>query len=220
MAEIKLVTETGRTLGTRPARRLRGEGKVPGVVYGQGADPVSVAVEWKPFRAALTTDAGLNALLNLDIDGDVKLAIVKDLQRHPVTGTVLHVDFLLINRNESISVDVPISIVGEAKGVLNEGGLVEHNLTALTVNAKPADIPNELVVDVSELTMGHTIRVGDIVLPAGVTTDVEPEEAVVTTSLASPVEAPEGEEGEAAGGEAGAEAPAADEAAAEGDGEG
>ncbi len=205
MAEITVLTETGRPKGSRAARRLRGEGKVPGIVYGQGADPVTVAVEWKPFRAAITTEAGLNALLNLQIDGDTRLAIVKDLQRHPVNGNVLHVDFLLINRDEVISVDIPIILEGEALEVQREEGLVEHVLNNLTVNAKPADIPNELTVDISGMHMGDTIRVGDLPLPSGVTTDVEAEEAVVITSIASPIEEPEAEAEEGEEGEAGAE---------------
>lgn len=231
MAEITVLTETGRPKGSRAARRLRGEGKVPGIVYGQGADPVTVAVEWKPFRAALTTEAGLNALLNLQIDGDTRLAIVKDLQRHPVNGTVLHVDFLLINRDEVISVDIPIILEGEALEVQREEGLVEHVLNMLAVNAKPADIPNELTVDISEMHMGDTIRVGDLPLPSGVTTDVEAEEAVVITSIASPVEEPEaeaeegeegegaeGEEGEGAEGEGGGEGAGGDSSGADSEG--
>lgn len=231
MAEITVLTETGRPKGSRAARRLRGEGKVPGIVYGQGADPVTVAVEWKPFRAALTTEAGLNALLNLQIDGDTRLAIVKDLQRHPVNGTVLHVDFLLINRDEVISVDIPIILEGEAIEVQREEGLVEHVLNMLAVNAKPADIPNELTVDISEMHMGDTIRVGDLPLPSGVTTDVEAEEAVVITSIASPVEEPEaeaeegeegegveGEEGEGAEGEGGGEGDGGDSSGADSEG--
>ncbi|HVX18587.1 MAG TPA: 50S ribosomal protein L25 [Acidimicrobiales bacterium] len=225
MAEIILQTETGRGLGSGPARRLRAEGKVPGVVYGQGADPIAVAVEWRPFRAALSGEAGLNALLDLQIDGETKLAIVKDLQRHPVTGNVLHVDFLLISRDVAISVDVPLVLEGEPTLVLREGGLIETLATSLTITAKPADIPNELQIDVTELELGASIRVGDIKLPPGVTTDVDPEEPVIITTLPAVVEEPaaEGEEGqageegeaaEAAGGEeaagGGGEEPAAD----------
>lgn len=221
MAEIKLVAQTGRARGSRAARRLRGEGKVPGIVYGRGADPISVAVDWKPFRAAVTTDAGLNALLDLQVDGDTKLAIVKDLQRHPVTGNVLHVDFLLISRDAPITVDVPIVVEGEPVEVMREGGLIEHVLTTLTISAKPADIPNEFAVDVTELVMGDTIRVGDIRLPAGVETDVDPEEPVVITALPAVVEEPEaeaevGEEGEE--GEAGEGAEAEAREGAEGEG--
>ena len=87
---------------------------VPGVVYGLGADPVAVTVEWRSLREALTTDAGLNVLLDLEIDGEEALCIVKDLQRHPIKGNVLHLDFLRVDRDVLVTVDVPIVLHGEA----------------------------------------------------------------------------------------------------------
>jgi len=204
MAEIKLQATTGRALGNGPARRLRAEGKVPGVVYGLDKDPVAVTVEWRPLRAALTTDAGVNVLLDLEIDGQVDLAIVKELQRHPIRGDVLHIDFLRVSADAAITVEVPILLEGEAKTITDENGTVDQSLFALAVNAKPADIPNELTVDVSGLTFDAPIRVGDLVLPAGVTTDVDPEETVVSgtygvteADLESDAEGTEAGEGEA-----------------------
>jgi large subunit ribosomal protein L25 len=211
MAEITLKADTGRTLGTRPSKRLRAEGKVPAVVYGRGNDPVSVSVDWKPLREVLTTDAGLNALIDLEVDGDTQLCIVKELQRHPIRQTVLHIDFLAISRDEEITVDVPIILTGEAESVEREDGMVDHLLFTLSVNAKPADIPNELTVDISALEIGDSIRVSDLALPSGVTTDVDPEEAVAIASITraaieeEPVEGEEGEEG-AEGGEGESEA--------------
>src|SRR6478735_1575915 len=124
MAEINLKAATGRELGSSPSKRLRAEGKVPGVVYGLDVDPIPVTVDWKPLREALTTDAGLNALINLDIDGDVALTIVKELQRHPIKGTVLHLDFLRVSADAEISVDVPIVLTGEAEDVERQDGTV------------------------------------------------------------------------------------------------
>ena len=217
MAEITLKATTGRELGSGPSKRIRVEGKVPGVVYGLDADPIPVTVEWKPLREALTTDAGLNALIDLDVDGDVALTVVKELQRHPIRGNVLHIDFLRVSADAEITVEVPIVLEGEAKAVLSEGGTVDHLLYALSINAKPADIPNELTVDISELEIGGSIHVSDIKLPTGVSTDVDGEDTVVTGTQATIEVEPEPTEGdEAEGGEA---APAA-EAASEGDGEG
>lgn len=199
MAEIKLPVETGRTLGSRPSNRLRAEGKVPAVVYGHGSDPISVAVGWRDLRAALTTDASLNALLDLQIDGESKLAIVKDLQRHPIRHTVSHVDFLLISRDEELTVEIPIVVEGEALEVTRENGMVDLVAFTLTVKARPADIPNELVVDISGLRLGDSIRVADIALPSGVTTDVDPEDSIVVTSVTrAEAEVETAEEGEAA----------------------
>ena len=220
MAEINLQATTGRELGSGPSKRIRAEGKVPGVVYGLDADPIPVTVEWRPLREALTTDAGLNALIDLDVDGDVSLTVVKDLQRHPIRGDVLHIDFLRVSADAEITVDVPIVLEGEAKAVLAENGTVDQLLYMLSINAKPADIPNELVVDVSELEIGGSIHVGDIALPAGVSTDVDAEESVVAGNQAIVEDLPEPDtEGEGEGEAGDGDAPAA-EAGSEGDGEG
>ncbi len=183
MAEITLNVETGRPVGSRPSKRLRAAGKVPGVVYGHGTEPMPVSVEWKPLRQALTTDAGLNALINLVIDGKRQLSIVKELQRHPLHQSVDHVDFLLISRDEAITVDVPVLLTGEAEAVTREDGMVDHVLFDLAITAKPADIPNELTVDISAMTLGDTLRVADLRLPAGVTTEVDPEEAIAIAQI-------------------------------------
>lgn len=210
--EIVLTAETGRPTGSAASRRLRAFGMVPAVVYGLDGDPIPIAVGWRELRQALTTEAGLNALINLEVDGDTQLSIVKDMQRDPVRRDVTHVDFLRISRDVEIEVEVPIVLEGEAEKVEREQGNVTHSLFALTVMAKPGSIPNELTVDISDLEVGDTIRVEDLTLPSGVTTDVDPEEPVVTAQhqvieeLPEDLEPEEGEEGEeAAEGEEGAE---------------
>jgi large subunit ribosomal protein L25 len=214
MAEITLVAESGRGTGTGPAKRMRAEGRIPAVVYGLGRDPKSISVEWRALRAVLTTDAGLNALISLEVDGERSLTIVKDMQRHPVRRNVLHVDFLRIDADQPIEVEVPLVLEGEASQVLDEQGIVDQQLTSLHVRVKPNEIPNEIGVDVSAMEIGSVITVGDLVLPAGVTTDVDPERPVVTASITRMALAEE----EAAEGEEGAEGEAAEggEAAAEG----
>jgi large subunit ribosomal protein L25 len=183
MNEVTLTAEVGRPKGSRPSKRLRAEGKVPGVVYGHGGDPIAVAVDWRELRHALTTDAGLNALIDLQVGGETRLTMVKELQRHPVRHEVLHVDFLEVSRDIAVDVEVPIVLEGEATNVLNEDGIVEQSLHALAIKAKPGAIPNELVVDISDLEIGASIRVGDLRLPNGVTTEVDPEEPVVTGQI-------------------------------------
>ena len=227
MAEITLPAHTGRSTGTRPSRRLRGEGKVPATVYGLGSEAVSVSVDWRELRLALTTEAGMNALINLEIDGHAsELTIVKEMQRHPIKRNVLHIDFLRVSRDVAIEVEVPITLEGEAEQVLRDGGIVEQALHTLTVRAKPGSIPNELTIDVSALTIGESLRVSDLRLPAGVETDVDPEEAVVIGQAPQAVELPEeeaaeGEEAAAEGeeGEAAAEGEAPTEGPSEGGGE-
>ncbi len=221
MAEQVLTAETGRPLGTRPSRRLRREGKVPGVVYGLGSEPVSISIPQSDLRAVLTTEAGLNALIDLDVDGDRQLSIVRELQRHPVRNDVIHVDFIRVDPDAEIEVDVPIVLEGEAKELIANNGMVDQAMFSLALFAKPGAIPNELVVDVSALTVGDSVRVGDIDLPAGARTEVDEDDAVamgtVTRSTLEALaeeeaaeaeallaaELAEGEEGEAEDGDAG-----------------
>jgi large subunit ribosomal protein L25 len=183
MEEVTLTAERGRSLGTRSSRRLRAQGKVPAVVYGHGMEPLQVAVVRRDLRAALSTDAGVNAIVNLKVDADSHLTIVRDIQRDAVKNQVLHVDFVIVRRDEAIHVDVPIVLHGEAIEVKREQGLVEQPLPALAVIAKPGDIPPHLDIDISALKIGDVIRVGDLPLPSGVTTELDPEEPVVIAQV-------------------------------------
>jgi large subunit ribosomal protein L25 len=197
MAEITLTATTGRTTGTRSSRRLRAAGKVPGVVYGLDREPVAVTVDWRELRAALITDAGVNVLIDLTIEGEgeAQLSIIKEMQRHPIRQTVDHVDFLLIRRDQEI-----------------------------TVNAKPGAIPDQLTYDISSLAIGDTITVADLTLPSGVTTDVDPEEAIASAQVsraAIEAEAIEAADAELAAEQAEESAEeGGDDAAAEGEAEG
>jgi large subunit ribosomal protein L25 len=205
MAEITLVADPGRPTGSAASRRLRAAGRIPAVVYGHGGAGTSVSVDGRDLRHALSGEAGLNQLLSLKVGSDTHLALARAVQRHPVRHTVLHVDFQIVRRDEVISAEVPIVLMGEARAVEQEKGVVEQLLTTLTVNATPARIPLNLEVDITDLTVGTGVRVSDLSLPSGVTTDVPPDELVVLASL---TRAALGEEEEAAEGEEGAEAEA------------
>jgi len=181
--DVTLTAETGRPLGSRSSRRLLRDGKVPAVVYGLDQDTVAVAVKWPDLRAALTTDAGVNALITLDVDGAEDLTIIKDLQRDPVRRDVVHVDFLRVSRDVEIEVEVPIVIEGHAEQVEREDGTVSHLLFSLAVYAKPGSIPNELTVDVSNMELHDSIRVGDLTLPTGVRTEVDEDEVIVSAQI-------------------------------------
>ena len=188
MDEVSLVADVGRVKGSSESRRLRRAGKVPGVLYGHGIEPIDVAVGSRELRAALTSDSGLNALISIDVGGTKHLAMARQLQRHPTRRSIDHVDFLIVRRDEIITAEVPIHLVGEAEQVERADGMVEHTMFTLEVHAKPADIPNAIEVDISGL------GVGDLKLPAGVTTEVDPEESIVagtTPRLAVETEADE-----------------------------
>ena len=198
--DIILVAETGRSTGSPASRRLRATGKVPAVLYGRGAEPAPLSVEWRDLRSALTTDKGLNALLTLKIGGKSTKAIVKEMQRHPVRRDVLHIDFLAVDVDKPITTDVPLVVEGEPEKVIRDDGVVEQILNVLIVTAKPDAIPGHIAVDVSDLEIGQHITVGDLQLPADVTTEADPDETIVTAKLTSLAlaeeEEEEGEEGE------------------------
>lgn len=177
--ELVLSADPTRPIGTRPSRRLRREGKVPGVVYGLGGEPVPVAVDWRELRQCLKTEAGENALINVDIDGSRHLSIVKDIQRHPVRRDVIHVDFLRVDPTKPITVEVPVLVAGEAKQVAAMQGIVDQQMFKVAVSARPDDIPNDITVDVSDLAIGDTVTVADLRLPAGVEAASDPEALVV-----------------------------------------
>lgn len=183
MSQVTLTASTGRETGTRPSRRLRSEDLIPGVVYGEGKDAISLAVERRELRRALSTDAGQNALITLTVDGTEYLTVVKELQRHPVRREVTHIDFLTVDADAPIEVEVPIHLVGEAKEVSQNGGITEQRLMAVRVLVKPNAIPDVIEADVSALTLTTTITVEDLPLPAGVELVTDPEQAVVTAEL-------------------------------------
>ena len=222
MASTVLTAQTGRPTGSAAARRLRRAEIVPGVVYGHGMTPVSLAVGRRDLRVALSGPAGVNTVLDLTVDGTVYPAIVKELQRHPVRRTVTHVDFLQVNLDEEITVSVPLRLEGEAEAVQQGGGLVDPSVDSVEVVTTPRNIPDEFVVDISGMDMDSVIRLADLTMPAGVTATGDPESPIVTVlTMRAEVaeeqaeEAEEGEAGAAEGGEAGEGAAAEDEAGGE-----
>lgn len=207
MADITLLAEPGRSAGSRPSRRLRSTGRVPAVVYGHGIEPLTISVDSRELRAALGTKAGTRALLQLTVGKDQHLAMARHLQRHPVRHTVTHVDFQVVRRDELVTAEVPVVLVGTALAVHRADGMVDQEIQALPIKAKPADLPPHLEVDVSELVIGSAIRVGDLRLPAGVTTDIDSESVIVVAQpprVAETAEAAAGEAIEAEGTEEGA----------------
>lgn len=175
-----LTANTGRQTGSRASRRLRGEGQIPGVLYGQGMEPLSVTVDRRDLRVAVSGSAGINALLDLTVDGTVYPAIIKELQRHPVRHTVSHVDFLQVDLDKEITVAVRMRLVGEATAVQQNGGLVDPTVDTIDVVTTPANIPDEFVIDISDMDMDSVVRLQDVPMPEGVIPYGDPEMPVVT----------------------------------------
>ncbi|MEN9647143.1 MAG: ribosomal protein [Actinomycetota bacterium] len=201
----KLVAQSRTASGSAAARRMRAEGHIPAVVYGQGMSPLSVSVERRELRLALSGAAGVNTVLSLEVEGTTYPAVVKELQRHPIKRTVSHIDFLTVNMNEELTVHVPLRLEGEAKAVASEGGLVDPAVDTIEVSCTPGNIPAEFVIDISEMQPHDVIRLADVPMPKGVTALGDPEMPVVTvlvTAAATAGAAAEGE-GEADAAESG-----------------
>jgi len=209
VAEVALKAEVRESRGKGPARRLRASGKVPGTVYGRGMDAVAVTVDARELDHTLSTDAGANVLIDLRVGSDTHLTLARALDRHPIRGTILHVDFLKIARDVAITVDVPLHFEGEARGV-KEGGVLEHHLWQLHVECLPGNVPERINIEVSEMEIGSIMRDADIRSPDGVTILTGEEEIIITCVVpqvlqveeevpAEEAEAVEGEEGAAEG---------------------
>jgi large subunit ribosomal protein L25 len=217
VAEVALKAEVRQERGKGPARRLRAAGKVPGTVYGRGIDAVAVTVDARELDHTLSTDAGANVLIDLKVGSDNHLTLARALDRHPIRGTILHVDFLKIARDVAITVDVPVHFEGEAKGV-KEGGVLEHHLWQLHVECLPGNVPERINIDVSAMDIGSIIRVSDVRVPDGVTMLTEEDEIIVTCVVPQILKVEEevpAEEAEVAEGEEGAVAEAAEGAEGE-----
>src|SRR5436190_20638877 len=204
--------------GSRTTRRLRKTGRVPGVVYG-GTDGecINFSVDSRELRRVLV---GAGALIDLNVGGETKPVIVKDMQQHPVRGELMHIDFLQVRLDEKIQTTVPLHAEGgeEAPGV-KEGGVLELPTHQLNIECLPTAIPDSITVDVSGLGMQETMHLAALTPPEGVVFLDDPEETIIAT-IVIPTEEPEEPEveeeaalvGEEAEGEAGAEGATGDEA--------
>jgi large subunit ribosomal protein L25 len=197
MPDVTLTAEAGRETGSSSTRRLRSQGKIPGVVYGHGADPIPVSVVAREFQIALSGEAGLNTLLTLEVGQQNFLTLARDIQHHPFRNVVTHVDFLIVGRDDVISAEIPINLVGEPVEVHHGDGIVDQQLFTLAIKAKPADIPPSVDIDISGLTIGASLHVSDITVPRGVELETDPE-ATVVAGQPPRVQATAEEEAEAA----------------------
>jgi large subunit ribosomal protein L25 len=193
MAEDTTLSLTARDPeGSRATRRLRRAGNVPGVIYGGDGEPSHFAVDARILRNTL---ARSGAILDIALDGGSKAPVlVKDVQRHPVRGDIMHVDFLRVNMNEAIQTTVVIDLVGaeNAPGVV-EGGVLSQETREVTVEALPADLPETIQHDVSGLEMNSTLTLGEITAPKGVTFVDDLEETVIASVMPPTAEPTEDE---------------------------
>lgn len=187
--QVTLAAEAREGRGKGEARRLRRAGRVPAVAYGTDLDPNPVSVDALDLYHALRTEAGLNAIIRLEVDGDSHLTLARELQRHPVRREILHVDFVAIDRRRKVTVDVPLSLTGEAPGA-DEGGVVDQVQFQVAIEVLPLEVPGELTLDISEMQIGDVKRLEDIDLPEGVELLDDPERTVVSVYVPQ-IEVPE-----------------------------
>lgn len=214
MEQVNLRGYTGRVHGSRESRRIRREGAVPAIVYGHGLEALPVAVDRRELYAVLHTEAGLNALINLQVNGDEYLTVAREVQRHPVRGDIIHLDFIRISLDEAIEAEVPVEFVGIPVGVREGKGIVETPGASVMVSALPGNIPSHITLDITGLRVGDSARVSDLPVLEGVTYVSEPEYLLVMVAMpaaAAAAEAPaeaaaEGEEAPVAAAEAEEEA--------------
>ena len=208
MADATLIAQRRPAAGKGPAGRVRREGLIPAVVYGLGSDNISVSVSQRELVHILSGGSGMNTLITLNIDGTEELAIARQLQRHPVKGNVIHVDFVRVRADQTIQAEIPVHLTGEAEGAVR-GGILEQLVHTLTVEAKPSDFPPSIEYDVAAMEIGSQVYVRDLVVPPGVTVLQNGDDLVAQISAPRVAEAEEGAEGEAAVEGAPAEAGAA-----------
>lgn len=214
--EISIDADLREQVGKGSARQTRIAGRIPAVVYGPEIDPVAISVDSKAFRAAVKEAGGSSAVYDLNVGGKASKVLIRDIQRDPVTSVVTHVDFHAISMNKEIHISVPIHFTGTPFGVKTEGGIMQTTLRELDVACLPKDIPEQVLIDVSELKIGESVHVGNLEIPnARVLTEAGRTIVVISAPTVLKSTAAEGEEAE---GEELAEGEEGAEAAAEGEG--
>jgi large subunit ribosomal protein L25 len=208
--------------GKGPARQIRMKGAIPGILYGDGAEPLQLIIDSRNFDTLIQGQGGAHAVVQLDVEDDASKstpALIKGIQRHPVQNNVVHADFFRISLDKRIQTSVSLVVVGNSKGVL-DGGVLEQQLREVEIECLAINIPDSIEVDVTELDIGDGLHMGEIAVSEDYTVLTDADRSVVSVHaprvIEEPVEEGEGEEGEE--GEEGAEgAEGEGEEASEGD---
>lgn len=173
--QVKLSAQPRTLVGRNSVKQLRARGGVPSNIYGHESAPVNIEINRQEIKKLLAHAAGENILVELEItnEGDstgsiTRLGLIQEVQHHPVSAEILHVDFLEVSMNKLLHTEVPIETFGEADGVKNYGGLLEQLIRSLTIECLPKDLPESIRVDISSLGIGKSLHVRDLLLPEGV----------------------------------------------------
>ena len=219
--ETALTADVRQDTGKGAARRLRASGRVPGILYGHGMEPVKLSISGQDLLHLFHATAGSSVLVDLKVNGATHLAIPREIQRDHIHGRFVHIDFLAVRRDQKITLAVEVHEVGDAPGI-RAGGVIEHHLREIEIECLPKDVPETIPADITSMEIGDLLRVSDIPVPSGVVfltaadtpviSVIQPAALRVEADLTLPGE----EAPEAPAEEAEAEAPAEEAAAAEG----
>ncbi|MEW5805902.1 MAG: 50S ribosomal protein L25 [Acidobacteriota bacterium] len=198
LKDIVLNVEPREEIGKNASVRLRKRGLIPAILYGMGQQAVPISVDPKKLLEILTSDTGENTIFSIQVSGreDKNTVMIKDYQRDPVHENIIHADFIKIDLREAIEVDVPLQLVGVPLGVKQQGGILDFIVREVRVSCFPADIPEKIDVDVSQLLIGQHLSISSIAIPDKVKILDEPEQTIVVVSapkieeVAAPAAAP------------------------------
>jgi large subunit ribosomal protein L25 len=169
MATATLSASVRADRGTGVARKLRQNGQIPAVIYGHGREPQSLAVVTRDIDKLLSQFSAASTVIDLTVGGGTVRTLIREIQRHPFKRHILHIDFQELVAGEKITVSVPLRFTGTAEGVRNSGGILEETMHQVHLRVDPSNIPDHIDVDVTHLTIGHSLHIRDIQLPEGVT---------------------------------------------------
>ncbi len=178
MATANLSAKKRTDSGKGAARKLRSAQQIPGIIYGHNREPQMLALDWRELERMLERVSPETTVIELDIDGTTSRTLIREIQRHPFKRQVLHVDFLELVAGERVTVDVPVVLVGIPAGVRSSGGILDQILREVTVDVDPSNIPNHLELDVSALEVNESLHVANLVVPAGVEVQDDPDATI------------------------------------------
>ena len=189
MASAALIASTRSSVGKGGARKLRAAGKLPAVIYGHARTPLSLTLDNREVERLLEKIAAASTVIELSIDGKASRTLIREIQRDPVRRTIVHIDFQELMAGEKVNVRVRLAFEGSPAGVREGGGIFEEALHELEIEVDPADIPDRITVDITELKLGHSYHVTDIKLPAGVKLVTDPSVTICLCSAPKEEEA-------------------------------
>jgi len=176
---MKLKSTFRNDTGTSRSKKIRSEGAIPAVLYGKDIDVKTIQIDNKEFKEILSSE-GRNAIVDIELDGESYFAMLKDVQTHPITNDILHLEFYNIDRSQKVEVTIPIRLVG--KEISKFEGAVVHQLDEVEIRCPSTEIPRQIKLDVSELTLGHSLHVSDLEAIEGIEILNDPDEMIVSVT--------------------------------------